>query len=608
MKKVLIILGTIMTAGTLWLSNVQAEVKVSAVLEPSQIVQGQEAVLRVSIAGASRAQITLPEVSGLQFTSSGQSTSIQIINFNRMDTAIYAYRVNGFNPGSYTIPALSVEAGGEVKQTAPLTLTILKSQTAAASTSEQSGSAEASESGKISIDKEQLQKPYFLQMEFNDERIYVGQAVPVTFRLFVIGNIRFGLKSLPMLVGESFTLGSFSNEPMQSRVGIEGVPYNLLVWSATITPVKAGEFSISARQLAEVEDRDRVLGGGSSILDQLLARTQSVEVELKTKVGNVKVLPLPSEGKPASFSGGIGNFTFVAQAAPTELISGEPMELVASIEGRGNFNRIDWPGMKESKQWRTYKPSASFKAVDTAGFEGKKTYRQALIPLSAEVKEFPMLQFSYFDPVKGQYQTLRSDPIALQVQAAPIQAGPGPVSSPSLAQAASDQGGLELSPNRLKLGSTGASLEFWPAQSWFVWLLIIPGILILGCVGYKAFRAYESKWGSRNAAHELERTLEREVREMQLAMQQSDGDTFVLKARRVLQQTLAREWNCPPESVTRHEVRQRQPKGVGELEMIFSELDAIDYSGAALDAAEMQRLYGSIQQWLQAAGKGGKSV
>jgi len=583
-----------------------AELKVSALLDPAEITQGQEAVLRISVAGASKAKLQVPEVEGLKISYAGQNTSIQIVNFNRSDTVTYTFRVTGFKPGNYTIPAFSVEAEGMNKQTQELALTILKSS-GPDTAGEPDGSGKEE---KIKVEPREMNQTYFLQMDLKDERLYVGQMVPVTFRLFIRVGYEFGPKSLPELNSEAFILGTLSNRPQQYQVSLNGTPYHVLIWNTAMTAVKAGDYDLELSQKGEVPDRDRVIGGGSSLFEQLMNRGGQVKpVELKSKAMKVSVMPLPQENKPKSFSGAIGSFTFVGQASPVELTAGDPMELTVAIEGSGNFDRIDWPGMEQNRFWRSYPPNSSFKATDEAGIEGRKTYKQALIPLVSEIKEIPMQEFSYFDPVTGQYKILRSDPLALTIRAAADSAFPGGGGLPSLVpDVTSGQDTLGLLPNRLNPGRTGQSVQPWTSESWFHVALAVPVLLFLGIGASVLFVYARRRWWGGDGGREMDRLLAREIQVMQSSLQQADSDTFVKSARRVLQQALAREWQCPPDSVTRHEVRQRQPGGVQDLENLFAALDAVDYSGASLSGEEMNDLHGGIQSWLLSRGKGGSRV
>ncbi|NJK93022.1 MAG: protein BatD, partial [Blastochloris sp.] len=394
------------------------DVKISAALDPTQINQGQDTMLRISIAGASRANITLPNVEGLQFFKAGQSTSIQFVNLQRMDTVTYLFRITGFKPGAYTIPPIIIVAEGQTLQTQPLNLNILKSSAPGfnpppGSTPDPNNPTDESE---ISVDPEQSGQPVFLQLDLKTDTLYVGQIIPVAYRLFVrSGYPVSSLKSLPTLQSDALTQELPEIKPLPYQASINGVPYKIFAWNGSLTAFKSGTYQLSATQQIEVVDQERTLGGASSLLDQLIGRAVARPLELTTKSHTLNILPLPTEGRPASFSGAIGTFTFVTRVAPTELSVGDPLELNATIEGKGNFNRIEWPGQPSNRSWRGYPPSARFQALGDNGLEGKKIYTQAVIPLSADVKEFPSLEFSYFDPEKAQYKTLRSDPVTLSI-------------------------------------------------------------------------------------------------------------------------------------------------------------------------------------------------
>src|SRR5690606_34729625 len=48
---------------------------------------------------------------------------------------------------------------------------------------------------------------------------------------------------------------------------------------------------------------------------------------------SLEVLPLPEQGRPAEFTGLIGEFRFEAQAAPTEVSVGDPITLTIRVSG-----------------------------------------------------------------------------------------------------------------------------------------------------------------------------------------------------------------------------------------------------------------------------------
>ena len=157
------------------------------------------------------------------------------------------------------------------------------------------------------------------------------------------------------------------------------------------------------------------------------------EVEIKSDPVALEVKPLPT-GAPPGFSGAIGNFTMTTDAKPKSVQVGDPITVTSTITGRGNFDRVGAPVIEDERGWHKYPPSSKFAKDDEVGISGTKTFETVLSP-NEKKQSLPVMEFAYFDPVKEQYATLRSDPIAINVEggavaaASPVAVPPG--STPS---------------------------------------------------------------------------------------------------------------------------------------------------------------------------------
>ena len=98
-------------------------------------------------------------------------------------------------------------------------------------------------------------------------------------------------------------------------------------------------------------------------------------------------------------------------AKPKSVQVGDPITVTSTISGRGNFDRVNAPAVEDDRGWHKYPPSSKFKNDDEVGISGTKTFEMVLSP-NEKKQTIPLLAFSYFDPAKEQYVTLRSDPIA----------------------------------------------------------------------------------------------------------------------------------------------------------------------------------------------------
>src|SRR5207244_7113826 len=217
------------------------------------------------------------------------------------------------------------------------------------------------------------------------------------------------------------------------------------------------------------------------------------EIEINSEPVAFDVKPLP-QNAPANFSGAIGNFTMTADAKPKSVQVGDPITVTTTISGRGNFDRVNAPGIEDEHGWHKYPPSSKFKQDDEVGISGTKTFETVLSP-NEKKQSLPVMAFAYFDPVKEQYVTLRSDPIAISVQGGAV-AGASPAAVPpgstphgkatKSTTATKPQDILYQLTERPKVVQSFAPLyarlAFWSAQ-------LIPLLALLGLIGWKIRQA-----------------------------------------------------------------------------------------------------------------------
>src|SRR5205085_1526007 len=141
---------------------------------------------------------------------------------------------------------------------------------------------------------------------------------------------------------------------------------------------------------------------------------ERTELPLRSETASLQVKPLPPNAPP-SFSGAVGNFTMTVEAKPKTVQVGDPITVTATVSGRGSFDRMNGPSIEDEHGWHKYPPSANFKQDDDVGISGTKTFEMVLAP-NEKKQSIPPLVFSYFDPVKQNYVTLRSDPVPIQVE------------------------------------------------------------------------------------------------------------------------------------------------------------------------------------------------
>lgn len=266
----------------------------------------------------------------------------------------------------------------------------------------------------------------------------------------------------------------------------------------------------------------------------------------------VRVTPPPEEGRPAFYSGGVGrSMSAKATLDAVRCKVGDPLTLTLDITGDFNAAAIRPPDIASQPSM-----PASFRIygdhVESESIEGGKRFRYRLRPLEAGTLEFPAVLTAYYDSTEGQYVTVSSDPIPLQVDATTqiaISATEGedggegaPVPDGIIYSSADD---LSV-PLPFGLGSLDAQslLARWPR-----WLLLPPGVwLLLLALKRMAAALRRWRWNTRHrrAAKSARRRYDR-------AMKANRQDEALAAARALAAALLGED--AP--SITAKEFRER---------------------------------------------------
>jgi len=174
----------------------------------------------------------------------------------------------------------------------------------------------------------------------------------------------------------------------------------------TFTPRKEGHFHFGPASLKG--NLIRGIRGQRPLFKDVYTLSGTVDVEVK---------PIPIEGRPASYTGGIGSFQTEARINPEEANVGDPMTLTFTVSGSGTLEDVGPPDLEEVKGI-----SGAFKVYDaTAEFHpklGKKVFTYSLRSIKADLDAFPALPFSFFNVEKDTYETVWTEPIPITVRAA----------------------------------------------------------------------------------------------------------------------------------------------------------------------------------------------
>lgn len=134
------------------------------------------------------------------------------------------------------------------------------------------------------------------------------------------------------------------------------------------------------------------------------------EVTVESQPLTVPILPLPEAGRPAAFSGAVGQFTVRAETSAQRVDAGASFPLSLHIEGVGNLHAFAPPPLR-------LPGFHALGSIDTKA-AGRRTITYDVSPLRASTAGVPAIPFAFFDPTPpASYRTVTTTPLPLVVHA-----------------------------------------------------------------------------------------------------------------------------------------------------------------------------------------------
>ena len=199
-----------------------------------------------------------------------------------------------------------------------------------------------------------------------------------------------------------------------ARETYEGQIYNgALLRKFVLIPQQAGRLTIEPAELVCLVNV-RVSSGGSSIFDGFFDDYRTVRQKVTSKPVEINVSSLPA-GAPASFAGGVGEFSISAKLSKDVIKTHEAASLLVTVSGRGNVSLLEAPKVNFPPDMEVYDTKTSDK-VDKGGMSGSKTYEFPFIPRSYGEFEIEPISYTYYDVNAKKYVTLQTQPLAITVE------------------------------------------------------------------------------------------------------------------------------------------------------------------------------------------------
>ena len=344
---------------------------------PDVVVSGDQFRLTYTVNTHKVRDFRAPNIKGfdvLMGPSRSQQSSTQIINGNVTSTSsiTFTYILMADKEGTYTIPGATIVADGQNKTSNSVQIKVLPpDQTNGVGGGNNSGGRTSSRSqvAGSKITNQDL----FITATASKTTVYEQEAILLTYKVYTLVNLRQLRGDMPKLTNIYVQEVELPQQKTFSLEHYNGRNYNTTVWSQYVLfPQQSGKIEIPAitfegviaQQVASDDPFDAFFNGGSNYVE---VKKNIVTPKLTI---NVKALP---DGKPANFSGGVGEFTISSSISTKELKTNDAVTIKLVISGTGNLKLVNTPEVAFPKDFEVYDPKIDNKFTLTReGLSGNK--------------------------------------------------------------------------------------------------------------------------------------------------------------------------------------------------------------------------------------------
>jgi len=383
-----------------------ADVSITALVDTPVVRLGESFRYSVTVSGMLNPPAIDPPDMPQTFSVYGPSTSTRIemgTGRGMVSTVEYTYTLVPNKVGKFTIGAAALTVKGRQYLTETIEIEVV--------------------SGGVADDDQSATEDVFVQMQVDRQDVYLNQPIIATFSLYRGQNVEIhrNLSYTPPDTDGFFEQKLPDSPASQQRIGPK--QYTVQRVRSIYIPLRSGDLVIGPARIDGTRIvRSRRRSTRRDFFDSFFDNRmfgESIPFSLQTDPIHINVRPLPEQGRPASFTGGVGTYDFEVLTPPREAAVGDSVTLTVRVAGRGYIQGVGPPSLSEVADCRVYEPESTLSVDTTRGIGGEKTFTYVLVPQREGLMTVPELALSYFDPEREQYVTERRGPFTLQVEAAP---------------------------------------------------------------------------------------------------------------------------------------------------------------------------------------------
>lgn len=386
---------------------------------PRAVEVGERFRIQFSV-NAKGSNFELGETGGMSILSGpnqSSSSSIQIVNGNMSKSVATTYTciMVANSAGIYTIAPASVVVDGKQYKTQEYKIEVVGSGQPSAQQPQTSPNQQQT-SQPQTVDAGGQNADMFTAITVDKKSLYQGQYMVATIKIYTKKEIyNFSDIKFPAFNGFwSYDLEAPTQISLQ-RENVNGQIYTTgLIKRVLLMPQRSGELTIEPFEVTLIS-RTRVRSN-NPFDDFFGGSYQNVENKVVSKPVKINVLPLPA-GKPADFSGGVGNLNMKASVDKQQVKANEAVTLKVVISGQGNLKFINKPKIDFPPDVDVYDPKISQNIKNSeSGQSGSVQFNYLFIPRYAGQYRIAPITFSYFDTKTKTYKTVKTSEFVIDVE------------------------------------------------------------------------------------------------------------------------------------------------------------------------------------------------
>jgi hypothetical protein len=243
--------------------------------------------------------------------------------------------------------------------------------------------------------------------------VFVNEKIPLNIKLYSdwldLENISLMQKASKYLISKKF------DKKPPKTIEINGVKYAVLEYCTSFFAATPGQYVtepivveldvVKAEKAQGLKSPD-LLNDNLDFYDDFIGAGNRRALKLEVPPETITVLPLPAEGRPEDYTGAVGSFSFEASVNLGRFNTDNIISIKMNVTGSGNYDTVSAPAIKSG---------AGIRAEDVRAVAGddRVEFDQEISIGSPDVIEIPRIVFSFFDPDKRRYISIRRGPFRI---------------------------------------------------------------------------------------------------------------------------------------------------------------------------------------------------